>query len=372
MNFKNLFIGTGTSAFQCEGGETKNDWQEWIKKGQMPPINEAADFWNNYREWIDKAAQVGNAFRLSIEWSRIEPEEGEYDMEAIQHYKKMLEYCKAKELTTVITLHHFTSPVWLAKKGGWANPKVAWHFYWYAATSAHYFGEMVDYWLTINEPQVYVGSRLGAWPEKYSLITALAVLFKVMVNAHNMAYRAIHETIPAAKVGTAQNIQFFSGKGIGKIISVVADAIWNFGFLNSSANTHDFIGINYYGRIDFPLKNSADIMANLKPDASGLEKIMQKLHKKYHKPVMITENGIPSPEGLDDDMRYDFIMEHLSMINKAVKSGVTCIGYMYWSLMDMYEIEGGYNVFMGLFTRNGIPKNSAKLMQNLLSEFKSR
>lgn len=357
---KYFLIGTGTSAFQCEGGKTENDWQEWIKKGRMPPINEAANFWNNYQEWIDKAAQVGNAFRLSLEWSRIEPEEGKYDAAAIQHYREILWYCKLKGLTTVVTLHHLTTPVWLTEKGGWANPKIAWHFYWYAATSAHYFGDMVDYWLTINEPQVYVGSRLGAWPEKYSLITALTVLFKVMVSAHKMAYRAIHEIIPDAKVGTAQNIQFFSGKGIGKIISVVADAVWNFGILSCTIDTHDFIGVNYYGRIDFPLENPANVLANLKPNAAGLKKVMQKLHKKFQKPVMITENGITSPEGLDDDMRYEFIVEHLSMVNEAVKSGVSCIGYIYWSLMDMYEIEGGYNVFMGLFTRDGRAKNSAK------------
>ncbi len=369
---KNFLVGTGTSAFQCEGGKTENDWQEWIREGKMPPINEAADFWNKYREWIDKAAQVGNAFRLSIEWGRIEPEEGKYDAAAIQHYREILWYCKLKGLTTIVTLHHFTSPVWLAKQGGWTNPKVAMHFYWYAATCAHYFGDEVDYWLTINEPQIYVGSRLGAWPEKYSLTTALTVLFKIMVSAHNMAYRAIHEIIPDAKVGSAQNMQFFTGKGVGKIISPVANTVWNFGFLNCTIDTHDFIGINYYGTINFPLEKPKDVLSNLRPNAAGLKHMLKKLHKKYAKPIMITENGVTSPEGLSDDMRYDFILEHLSMINETIESGVSCIGYLHWSLMDNYELGSGYNVFMGLFTRDGRAKNSAKSMMNLLSGFQPR
>lgn len=370
MNFKKIelpkkfLIGTGTSSFQCEGGIKNSDWYKWEQNGLMPVIGDAANFWDNYKEWIDKAASVGNAFRLSLEWSRIEPRLGHYDLDAIGHYKEILQYCKLKKLTTIVTLQHFTSPIWLAEKGGWTNPDAAKYFYWYAAACATHFRDLTDYWITINEPQVYVGSRLGAWPEKYNLVTALTVLFGRMVNAHNMAYKAIHEVIPDAKVGTAQNIQYFHGNNfIGNIISGIADRFWNFGFLNKTINTHDFIGINYYGRIDFPLENSANVLANLKPDAAGLKKVMQKLHKKFQKPIMVTENGITSLEGLDDDARYEFIMEHLSMVDEAVKSGVSCIGYIYWSLMDMYEIEGGYNVFMGLFTRDGRAKNSAKLLK---------
>ena len=116
--------GTATSAHQVEGNDKNNDWWEWEQKHQPPNkrSGKADDEYERYKEDFKLAKKLGhNAHRLSLEWSRIEPEEGQFDEEAIQHYQKVLKELKDDGLTVMLTLHHFTNPLWFAQKGGWEN-----------------------------------------------------------------------------------------------------------------------------------------------------------------------------------------------------------------------------------------------------------
>lgn len=377
LNIENLIghlpneflFGTAINPFQTEGNIYNNTWHSWEKMGLVREAGIAADFWNKYEFWINKAAEVGNCFRLGIEWSRIEPSKGVFDMDALEHYRKILLYCRSKGLKTVLTVHHFTDPIWVAKNGGWLNTETEDLFQRYAMVCSRYLGDMVDYWITINEPQIYCGSRLGGiYPEKYNIKRALTVLFIRMANAHRKAYQAIRVWQPNAKIGTAQNIQFFEGRNIvNKIISKIANAIWNYEFLRRTIKYHDFIGVNYYGRIKFPLENK-DVLANLKPYAPGLGIMLQGLWARFHLPIMITENGLLKT-GENEEEKIWFIADHLSECNKAILSGVKLIGWLFWTLVDTSTEEGDYR--MGLYTLEGKPKESAKFMANLLSVFNS-
>ena len=174
FEFPNEFIwGTATSAHQVEGNNKNSDWWEWENKDtknysiKPQPSTVACDSYNRYKEDFDLAKSLNtNAIRISIEWARIEPENGVFDEKEIIHYKKVLKYAKSIGLKTYVTLHHFTNPIWFTKLGGWTNGKSNQYFARYCKKCAVEFDEYIDTYLTINEPQVYtlMSYFLGVWP----------------------------------------------------------------------------------------------------------------------------------------------------------------------------------------------------------------
>lgn len=180
-------IGTSISSHQTEGDNRLNDWHSWEKAGHIPEAGSATNFWDDWRVWVDRASSVGNAFRISIEWSRVEPSDGNFDGSAMDRYREMLKYCKSKKLKTIVTLHHFTNPMWFAEKGGWSSRDSVKHFCRYVKFCAENLSGLVDYWLTVNEPQIYACSRLGVWPARDSPVKVLATFMK-LIEAHREAY----------------------------------------------------------------------------------------------------------------------------------------------------------------------------------------
>jgi len=116
---KGFLWGTATAAHQIEGNNTNSDWWEWEQKGGgVEPSGIACDSYNRYEEDFTLAKNLGhNAHRLSIEWARIEPLEREFSKQETDHYRKVLESLKDKNIKSFVTLHHFTNPLWFAKKG---------------------------------------------------------------------------------------------------------------------------------------------------------------------------------------------------------------------------------------------------------------
>ena len=202
--------GAATSAHQVEGGNVHNDWWAWEQAGKVAmPSGLAADHWNHYRSDFDLARSIGhNAHRFSIEWSRIEPEEGRWDEAAIDHYRDVLVALHERGMEPVVTLLHYTLPRWLSEKGGWENPAMERLMERYVLHVLEALGPHARWWITLNEPvvQVFKGWLIGQWPPgKVRAWPAALRVLRAMLRTHVRAYHAIHSLRPDARVGIAKH-----------------------------------------------------------------------------------------------------------------------------------------------------------------------
>lgn len=365
-----FLLGAASSAYQVEGNNLNADWWKFEQEGRLPKSGDACDHYNRYEEDFGIARDLGmNAFRISIEWSRIEPLENQWNSVAVEHYRKVLKRMKELGLNRMVTLHHFTLPQWLAERGGFENKEGVEAFARFAWFVAHNLGEEIDLWATINEPEVYVGGgyHQGKWPPfKRSLSLAFRVE-KNLVEAHKAAYRAIKEALPGAQVGIVKNNVYYEpyrkGNPLDRAAVFLADYFGNHYFLRKVKNQTDFIGLNYYfyDRIKLELNKVREMNFNFaqnRPEhdqvprsdmgwrtfPEGIYHLLTDL-KKYGKPIYVTENGIANAR---DDMRKDFVSEHLYWISEAIKNGADVRGYYYWSLTDNYEWADGFGPRFGL------------------------
>ncbi|MCH8741822.1 glycoside hydrolase family 1 protein [Patescibacteria group bacterium] len=352
LKFPNGFLwGTSTSAYQIEGGIENNDWLK------VYPAGLACDHYNRYEEDFDLMKKLNqNAYRFSIEWSRIEPEEGKFNKKEIERYFKISQSLKSRGIEIMVTLHHFTLPVWLAKIGGFSNIKSIFYFSRFAKKIFLEYQNSVDFWITFNEPLIYAskGYLEGAWPpQKKNLILFLKVL-KNQIASHKKIYQDFHNTKSNAKVGIAKNNIYFEPANrkspLDKFSVFLARYFWNEYFLNRIGNRLDFIGLNYYfhNKIKFPFlkrnenKVVSDVGWEVYPE--GIYYVLKGL-RRYNLPIYITENGLADEK---DKLRTNFIKDHLFWIHKAIQEGVDARGYFHWSLMDNFEWEKGFDPKFGL------------------------
>lgn len=338
--------GAATSAHQVEGNNIHNDWWAWEQK--LPPgrrSGKAADHYHRFPEDFALAKSLGhNAHRLSLEWSRIEPAEGSWNERAIEHYRQILEELKRQGLTSFVTLHHFTNPIWFARAGGWARLDAARTFARYVRVVTQRLGDLVDFWQTINEPMVYVKKSYwdGDWPPAgHRNFLAMERVIGQMACAHQAAYDVIHHHSLVAHVGLAQNVVAYSGS-----LAPLYDWYYNHRFFNLTRGRHDFIGLNYYYSSTKPAQPWAGAVSDLgwPIDPAGLTKELLDF-KKYQLPIYITENGIADA---DDSRRADFIRSHLRAIEVAQAAGADVRGYFHWSLLDNFEWAAGFTPRFGL------------------------
>lgn len=379
---KGFLWGAGTASHQVEGG-TRNDWSEWeesnakrlareaekkfghipawaeIKMQAQNPTNyisgRACDFYNHYEEDFDSAQALGHtAHRFSIEWSRIEPREGEFDEKEIEHYRQVIKALRARGMEPFVTLWHWPLPLWLRDKGGWHSQKAVGYFVRYVKTMVSALGGDVHFWITLNEPEIYPmnGYLRGVWPpQKKSLFSYFSVT-RNLANAHRHAYRAIKKLQPEAQIGIAKHNVYFEatgGKHVNRIVKRCADWGWNFYFLNQIRDVQDFIGLNHYfhNRIDYGFnknenKKVSDMGWELYPEA--MYHVLRDL-KKYNKPIYITENGLADA---GDVHREWFIKESLKNVARAIDDGVDVRGYLHWGLTDFFEWDKGFWPRFGL------------------------
>lgn len=359
---KNFAWGTATAAHQIEGNNTNSDWWYWEthkNPGQELPKDEsgiACDSYNRYEEDFDLCVALhNNSVRISVEWARIEPHEGHFDEKEIEHYKKVLIAAKGRGLKTFVTLHHFTNPMWFANKGAWLNLKAPKLFANYAKKCAEEFGGLVDYFVTLNEPQVVamMSYTIGTWPPHHTGYPKSLMSQINMARAHIAGYKAIKK-IGDYPVGLVQNIMWFYASEDSKLpADAIAARILNFMnndlFFIPTVKYTDFIGLNYY----FTTRIKNGKRANLDDVQSdmgwwinpeSLERILLAL-KKFKKPIFITENGVADAE---DKLRKAFIRDMLISCHNAMQKGVDVRGYFYWSLIDNYEWHQGYWPKFGL------------------------
>lgn len=371
---QDFFWGSATSSYQVEGDNINSDWWQWEKDAGLENSGKACRHYEFYEQDFELAKSLNhNAHRFSIEWSRIEPEEGRFSRDELRHYIDVILALKKRNIEPVVTLHHFTNPVWFVKTGGWANRRSVYHFLRYCDFMARGLAKHVRYWVTINEPTIYVSHAyiFGVWPPQAKSYVKAKIVQHNLVQAHIKAYRLIHKVykeISLAKpcISIAQHMQAFvpcTHHLRDRIAVRFRYKYYNFGFLDSIIRhkTLDFIGVNYYsrqlvelkkwgiGNLVFDVCNSGhhpvkknSLGWDIYPE--GLYEILVKL-KKYNLPVIITENGICTQ---DDNLRWDYIQAHLKNVHLAMKKGVNVKGYFYWSLLDNFEWDKGFAPRFGL------------------------
>ena len=374
--------GAATSSHQVEGDNRCNDWWKYEESGRLPHRSgEACRHYQLFELDFDLARSWGhNAHRFAIEWSRIEPSEGKWNRDAIAHYSAVIRALKERGLEPIVTLHHFTNPAWFTESGGWLRHDSAIRFSRYAAYVFEHLGKDVRYWVTINEPTVYVlqGYINGEWPPcmKRSWIKA-GIAFKNLARAHVAAYGKLHQFRQDIMVGFAHSAPLFMPcdprRKRDRMATALRDLILNRAFfyligargenLRRGTQCLDFIGINYYTRsmirsVGWGLGALAGQVCRLSQHSHsgpvsdigwelyprGLRMVLEKF-SGFGIPLFLTENGVATN---DEVLRYDFIIQHLQSLADALESGINVIGYLYWTLMDNYEWTMGTDPHFGM------------------------
>ena len=370
---KHFLWGAATAAHQVEGN-THNQWTVWelenaktkaaqadfhlhdyptwdaIKAQAKSPDNyvsgELGDHYTRYKEDFEYLEKMNmNSYRFSVEWSRIEPKEGSWNSEAIAHYKDYLEELRRRGIEPIVTLLHFTLPVWFAEKGGFEKRANVKYFVRFAEKIMSELGNSVRFIITINEPEVYgfESYYLQNWPPSKSSIFKV---WRVSVNlalAHKKAARALHALNRRYKVGIAKNtVYYFPGDTawVSKLSASIFQYFQDDYFIKKYIRHSDFLGVNYYQSarlLGYRVHNSekakySDVDWMLAP--ADIQYALERLHRKYKKPLLITENGLADA---DDEHREWWIKETIIGMQKALKNGVDLLGYIHWSLMDNFE-----------------------------------
>ena len=353
---KDFLWGAATSSHQVEGG-THNNWSEWeqsperiadLKKRGLHPSafisGRACDHYHRFREDFDIAQSLGhNAHRFSIEWSRIEPQEGKFDEKEIEHYREVIKALKERGMEPFVTLWHWTLPLWMRDAGGWENTASGFYFARYCEKMANEFKNEVKFWLIINEPQYWVWHAYvaGVFPPQKKNIISTARVYRNLIHGHKEAYIRLKAIDPHAQIGIVESTGW-----LAPFIFQPFQSLRNFLFPMCVRGYFDFFGLNYYrkntlmGRKE---KNISEIGWEIYPE--GLYRLLTAAHRKFKKPIFVTENGIADAK---DEKRAAFIRDHVMGMKKAMDEGADVRGYFYWSLLDNFEWDSGFGPRFGL------------------------
>jgi beta-glucosidase len=383
LTFPEGFLwGAATSSHQIEGGLT-NNWSEWEQKnakrlareserhfGHLPnwpaiqaqaqdPANyvsgRACDHYNRFEEDFDIARSLGHtAHRFSLEWSRIEPEEGRFDEEAIEHYRKVLRALRQRGMEPFVTLWHWTHAPWIERQGGFKDKKFPERFARYARKVMESLGNEADFWITLNEPDVVASHayQLGVWPPQEKSLFAFVSAMRNLAETHRQAYAAMKDVRPEAQVGVAKHQVTFEVARptlVNRILKRTAHYFWNEWFLDRIRDRQDFIGLNHYNRN--VVDNGFGKNPNERLTDMGWEFFPESIYqalvelKPYGKPIYVTENGLADA---GDRLRREFIPRALAAVHRAIADGADVRGYLYWSLLDNFEWDKGFWPRFGL------------------------
>lgn len=388
LTFPKRFLwGAATAAHQVEGGN-HNQWSVWelenaktlaaqapyrdahvpvwneIKRQAISPNNyvsgRLADHYQRFEEDFDLLTAMNmNAYRFSIEWSRVEPKQGQWDAAAVQHYRDYLAALKQRHIEPVVTLFHFTLPVWFSEMGGFEKRSNIRYFVQFADRIVRELGKDFRFVITINEPDTYVAQGYIEQhfpPQTYGLVKALRV-YNNLARAHNKTAKAIRAISPRFKVSIAKNSPYFypgDDAWLSRVSALCMQYVQDDYFIKKVIRQCDFLGVNYYFsnrvygyRVHNPEKDVSDLGWDMAP--GDVEHAITRLHDKYKKPILITENGVADH---NDDHRKWWIMETLTGVRRAMDEGVPVLGYLHWSLMDNFEWAYGKWPRFGLASVN--------------------
>ncbi len=356
--FPDRFVwGTATAAHQIEGGNVNNDWWAFEHDptaGCVDVSGDACDSFNRFEEDIALVAGLGlGAYRFSLEWSRIEPEEGEFSRVALDHYRRMAAACHERGIIPAVTFHHFTHPRWLAAAGTWEAPHAADRFARFCERAVAHIGDLVGMAATFNEPNVVatMGWRLGIFPPRVRDRARRSAVNATLAAAHRRAVEAIRSGPGDFPVGltlsmTDYQLQPGGEEWLERIRRPSEDV-----FLESTEGD-DFIGVQTYTRMRVGPEGALGGEEGVPTTQMGyevwpeaLEGTIRRAREVTGLPVYVTENGIGTG---DDDARIDYVNRALRGVGHCLADGIDVRGYFYWSLLDNFEWVLGYGPTFGL------------------------
>jgi len=406
--------GTATAAHQVEGNNTNNQWWKWEQDGHTDGKSGlAADWWGGrWKEDFDRAAETGqNAHRFSVEWSRIQPTPDTWDEDALDRYRSMLRGLRERGMTAMVTLHHYTDPIWLGD--GWETGTAISSFEKFVRKTVEALKEYCTLWCTINEPNGYalngyVNHGVAAFPPGKADIRLAFQVLANLVRGHAAAYRTIHELQREARVGFALNYRSFvpyrAWSPLDRMSVRIAFNSINNSFPSALATgvmrspvasiripeargTQDYFGFNYYTRdyVTFDLRKpktlfahnfyarDADLSENkyLANEPEGMFEGLKWIMRTFpNLPILITENGV---EDAEDKMRPRYIAQHIHQVWRAINFNFHVRGYFHWSLVDNFEWERGWTQRFGLWgldleTQKRIRRPSVDLYAEICKE----
>ncbi len=350
--------GTATAAHQVEGGNWNNDWWQWEHtpgSSCREPSGDACDHYHKYKNDLTLLKDLGfNAYRFSLEWSRIEPEDGEFSRAALDHYRRVCANCLERGLEPIVTFHHFTTPRWVAARGGWTEPATADLFARFCARATAHLGDLVGRACTLNEPNIVatMGYAWGLFPPGKRDPDLRKRANDVLIAAHWKATDAIRTGPGTAPVGVTLALQDFLAEPGGEAARDAERAVWEDVYLEA-ARGDDFLGVQTYSCIRFgpggmvgppPGARLTQMGWEFRPEALAAT-IRRAWELSGHVPILVTENGIATE---DDRERIEFVEHALRGVLACIADEIDVRGYVYWSTMDNFEWAFGYRPKFGL------------------------
>lgn len=381
---KKFFWGASTASHQVEGG-TINQWSVWelanakqfskmakdrlgtlpvwdeIEKKAQDPNNyisgEGVDHYNRYKEDFDIAKKLNlNALRFGVEWARLEPEQGKWDEDAVEHYRGYIAELKKRGIEPFMNIWHWTLPVWFCEQGGFANRANLKYFYNFVQKLADEYASELRYVITLNEPNVYTsfGYITAEWPPQERNLIKSGKVYLNLIRAHKKAYKILKAANPALQIGLASQLANIQSKRphniIDQSVTKVMRYLWNWWFLYRVNKQQDFIGFNYYFtdyykyfHRDNPRVPLNDLGWYMEPE--GLYPLLLRVWAHYKKPIFVTENGLADKH---DQYRQWWLEETIIAMERAISEGIDVRGYFHWSLLDNFEWKYGWWPKFGL------------------------
>ncbi len=416
--------GTATAGHQVEGDNIHSNWWDWEQEGLVNDgtrSGRACDYWNRYPSDHLLMREFGHrVFRLGVEWSRLEPEQGHVDASALQHYRAILEDLRRQGLRVCLTLNHWVVPLWFAQAGGWLHSRALVQWDAFVRLVVRELGDLVDLWITLNEPMVPIlAGYLSAYhPPCRRRPLEAARVFEKLLHAHARAYRIIHDLLSRApdggpvRVGFAgayQMVEPFHYQGPWRWLETLlvplirhgSFSAWDHSVLSGRVQppfgygqqvpdlvgSVDFVGVNYYMRISAQL--GPGTLSNVKSGGyaappgiemtemgwqvypPGFYEVLMEAHRNFGVPLYVTENGCCDS---GDEMRRRYLVSHWAQMHRAMRHGADVRGYMHWTFCDNFEWREGFAKKFGLFAMDHTdpelrrtPKGSAHLLREVIA-----
>lgn len=397
MEFKlkeGLLLGVSTAATQIEGGDVDSGWNDWYRQGKIKDGTDPAtgnDHWEKWEEDVALMAQMGiQTYRFGIEWARLVPAPDKVNEEAVQQYRREITALKARNIQPLLTIHHFTNPMWFERMGGFTKRENLHYFLELVEKTVLWFGDLVSDYITINEPNVYATNSyfFGMWPPAKTSLTDTIKVMENMAYCHIKAYQLLHEKRKAmgftdTKVGVANHLRVFAPKNPrnpwhcisaklseylfqGALMKAMTLGDYPFPLRNFAhlpkGEYSDFNGVNYYSRStvsgigDGVRENSPrnDLDWEIYPD--GIVECAEKLQAILPRPLWVTENGTCDNH---DRFRSRYIYEHLKTVSE---SNLPFERYYHWCFCDNFEWIEGNSAKFGLVSVD--PETSVRSVKN--------
>ena len=384
LQFPNgFFWGTSTAAAQIETASEHN-WKG-VRSRDGHVFNRTSDHEKRRDEDVEHIARFGSVYRCGVDWARLQTEPfGKFHHDVIDEYQQFFRKLKEKGVKIMFVLHHFTNPLWFEKKGGWLYEENVTFYVDFVKKCINNFSPSVSFWNTFNEPNVYAlnAYMVGDFPPfKKSYRQANEVLQNMSI-AHNTAYTMLKVYDKSIPVGISLNTACFEAQNLLGIIPSIFTDWWFQRRAASLFETGDFWGLSYYAHILFDPRPISEVHRPGKLDKLGIKHdkmwaykpegflpIIRRFHKKYGKPIIITENGICTE---DNEVRIRAIKDYLQVVHTAIREGIDVAGYIHWSTFDNFEWNLGPTYCFGLMrtdlvTKDRIDTSAARFYEKITS-----